>query len=201
MPAPIEFFFDFSSPYAYFASEDIEPLAQRSGRSVWWRPILLGAVFKVTGGAPLTQLHAAKDGYSRRDFERSAAFAGVPYRHPDPFPIGAVAASRAVLWLQREQPDMATAFIHAVFRDFFAGGVDVSRPEAVTAVASGLGIDAAALTAGTQDELIKSALKLQNDEAIARGVFGVPTVFVDGEMFWGHDRLPHVERWITRGPF
>jgi 2-hydroxychromene-2-carboxylate isomerase len=88
-----------------------------------------------------------------------------------------------------------------VFREFFAGGVDVSQPAAVAAIAAALDIDASALAAGVQDESIKAALKAQGDEAIARGVFGAPTIFVDGEMFWGNDRLAHVERWISRGPF
>ena len=76
MPTPIEFHFDFSSPYSYIASEQIEPVAARHGRTVDFKPVLLGAVFKTSGGAPLTELYAPKASYAKRDFERSARYAG-----------------------------------------------------------------------------------------------------------------------------
>ena len=201
MASAIEFYFDFSSPYSYIASEQIESLAARTGRGLQWRPILLGAVFKASGGAPLTEVYGPKARYSVRDFARSAAFVGVPYRHPTVFPIGAVAASRAVLWLQREQASKAAPYIHAVFRAFFVDDRNVGDSTVALDVAQSLGIDAARLAAGVQEDAIKNSLRVEVEQAIARGVFGAPTIFVDGEMFWGHDRFDQVERWITRGPF
>jgi 2-hydroxychromene-2-carboxylate isomerase len=201
MASAIEFYFDFSSPYSYIASEQIESLAARTGRGLQWRPILLGAVFKASGGAPLTEVYGPKARYSVRDFARSAAFVGVPYRHPTVFPIGAVAASRAVLWLQREQASKAVPYIHAVFRAFFVDDRNVGDSTVALDVAQSLGIDAARLAAGVQEDAIKNSLRVEVEQAIARGVFGAPTIFVDGEMFWGHDRFDQVERWITRGPF
>ncbi|MGH6622727.1 MAG: 2-hydroxychromene-2-carboxylate isomerase [Burkholderiaceae bacterium] len=197
----LEFYFDFSSPYAYIASEEIEAVATRLDRPVQWHPILLGAVFKETGGAPLTELHPAKAAHSIRDFARSAAFAGVPYRHPSPFPIGTVTAARAVLWMQRTRPRDAAPFIHAVFRDFFINGRNISDAAVIGLIGAGFGVDPSELAVGVKDESIKAALKDEIDTAMTRGVFGVPTVFVDGEMFWGHDRLPQVERWASQGPF
>jgi len=201
MASAIEFYFDFSSPYSYIASEQIESLAARTGRGLQWRPILLGAVFKASGGAPLTEVYGPKARYSVRDFARSAAFVGVPYRHPTVFPIGAVAASRAVLWLQREQASKAVPYIHAVFRAFFVDDRNVGDSTVALDVAQSLGIDAARLAAGVQEDAIKNSLRVDVEQAIARGVFGAPTISVDGEMFWGHDRFDQVERWITRGPF
>jgi 2-hydroxychromene-2-carboxylate isomerase len=201
VPTAIEFYFDFSSPYSYIASEQIEALAARTARPLQWRPILLGAVFKQSGGAPLTQVYGPKARYSIRDFARAAAFVGVPYRHPTTFPIGAVAASRAVLWLQREQLPRVAAYIHAVYRAFFVDDRNVGEATVALDVAQSLGIDAAQLAAGVQEDSIKNALRAQVEEAVARGVFGAPTIFVDGEMFWGHDRLEQVERWIAHGPF
>jgi len=201
MASAIEFYFDFSSPYSYIASEQIESLAARTGRGLQWRPILLGAVFKASGGAPLTEVYGPKARYSVRDFARSAAFVGVPYRHPTVFPIGAVAASRAVLWLQREQASKAAPYIHAVFRAFFVDDRNVGDSTVALDIAQSLGIDAARLAAGVQEDAIKNSLRVEVEQAIARGVFGAPTIFVDGEMFWGHDRFDQVERWITRGPF
>jgi 2-hydroxychromene-2-carboxylate isomerase len=112
MPSPIDFYFDFSSPYSFLASEQIEALAARHGRSVTFRPVLLGIVFKTAGSAPLTEQYGPKARYSVHDFERSARFAGVRYRHPSKFPIGAVGASRAVLWLQQHRPEKANEFVH-----------------------------------------------------------------------------------------
>ena len=199
--APIEFHFDFSSPYSYIASEQIDQLAARHGRSVVYKPVLLGAVFKVAGSAPLTESCAPKARYSVHDFGRSARFAGVPYRHPSRFPIGSVSDKRAVLWLQQHQPEMTAPFVHAVFRAFFVDDRDISDAAVIAAIAREVGIDADELATGIQQPQIKEALKTQVDQAIQSGVFGAPTIVVDGEVFWGNDRLPQIERWLASGPF
>ena len=198
---PIEFYFDFSSPYAYLASEQIEPLAAKYGRTVAFKPILLGAIFKVTGGAPLTETHPSKANYARHDFERSARFAGVKFKYPSQFPISTVTAARAVLWLQAQGSAKAPLLVHKVFRAYFAEDRNINDPGVLAQMADELGIDRAALAAGVQEPAVKDRLKALVDEAIARGVFGAPTIFVDGEMFWGNDRLPQVERWLAYGPF
>ncbi|MGH6610670.1 MAG: 2-hydroxychromene-2-carboxylate isomerase, partial [Burkholderiaceae bacterium] len=171
------------------------------GRPVEWKPVLLGVVFKAAGSAPLTSLYEPKARYSIRDFSRSAQHAGVPYKHPSQFPIGSVAAKRAVLWLQQNKPELATPFIHAVFRAFFVDDRDISNAEVVGDIAQQLGIDRNELAAGIQQPEIKEKLKTQVDQAVANGIFGAPTIIVDGELFWGNDRLPQVERWLERGPF
>lgn len=201
MPKTIEFYFDFSSPYSYLASEQIDALAARHGRTVDYRPVLLGPVFKTSGGTPLTEGYGPKAEYSKHDFARSARFAGVQYRAPSRFPVGAVAAARAVLWLQQHAPDQATAFIHATFRAYFIEDRDISDAAVISAVARSVGIDADALAAGVQQPAIKDLLKQRVDEAIAFGMFGAPLIVVDGERFWGNDRLPQIERWLAQGPF
>jgi len=198
---PLDFYFDFSSPYSFLASEQIEPLAARHGRAVVYRPLLLGAVFKASGSAPLTEQYGPKARYSVHDFERSARYAGVHYRHPSQFPIGAVAASRAVLWLQQHRPDQANPFVHAVFRAFFQDDRDISDASVVAQIAQALGVDGPALVQGAQEPAIKEELRRRVEEAIAFGVFGAPTIVVDGEVFWGNDRLPQIERWLATGPF
>ena len=201
MPDPIDFHFDFSSPYSFLASEQIEPLAARYGRIVTFRPVLLGVIFKASGGAPLTEQYGPKARYSVHDFERSARFAGIRYRHPSKFPIGAVGASRAVLWLQQHQPDRANAFVHAVFRAFFQDDRDISDPVVVAQIAQSVGLEGARLMEDAQAPAIKDALRKDVEEAVAFGVFGAPTIVVDGEVFWGNDRLPQIERWLASGPF
>lgn len=201
MPRPIEFHFDFSSPYSYIASEQIEPLATRYGRTVDYKPVLLGAVFKAAGSAPLTDLYEPKARYAVRDFARSASHAGVPYRHPSRFPIASIAAKRAVLWLQQHRPEQVAPFIHAVYRAFFVDDRDISDAAVVGEIARAVGIDPAELAAGVQQPEIKERLKTQVDQAIGAGIFGAPTIIVDGEVFWGNDRLPQIERWLAQGPY
>jgi 2-hydroxychromene-2-carboxylate isomerase len=201
MPTPIEFWFDFSSPYSYLASEKIDELAARHGRKVEYKPTLLGVIFRTTGGVPLTELVPPKASYFAHDFERSARFAGVPFRQPSRFPIPTVGAARAFLWLQAQDEAMAVRFLHAAFRAYFAQDRNLAEPEVLGALATEVGADPVALARGVQEPAVKDRLKALVDESIARGVFGAPTLFVDGEMFWGHDRLPQVERWLASGPF
>jgi 2-hydroxychromene-2-carboxylate isomerase len=200
MPAPIEFYFDFSSPYSYLASEQIEPLAARHGRAIDFKPVLLGAVFRVSGQRPLTEIPIKGD-YSRRDFARSARFAGIPFCMPEPFPIGTVQAARACLVLQSTAPQRAVAFIHGAFRAYFAQGRNISDGEILRQVLTECGADGdAVLDAATHPD-VKERLKTAVDDAMARGVFGAPYFVIDGEPFWGNDRLPQVERWLASGPF
>jgi 2-hydroxychromene-2-carboxylate isomerase len=201
MTTPIDFHFDFSSPYSFLASEQIEPLAARHGRTVVFRPLLLGVIFKASGSAPLTEQYGPKAKYSVHDFERSARFAGIRYRHPSRFPIGAVGASRAVLWLQQHQPDRANPFVHAVFRAFFQEDRDISDAAVVAGIAQSIGVDGETLMQRAQEPAIKDLLRRRVEEAVASGIFGAPTIVVDGEVFWGNDRLPQIERWLATGPF
>lgn len=199
MAGSIDFYFDFSSPYGYFASTRIDELAQQYGRSVNWHPILLGVAFKTTGMAPLP-LVPIKGEYSMRDMERTARFHQIPYQRPSPFPIPTQAAARAMLWIRRELGSAkAVEFAKAVFRAFFVDGVNVSEPAAVAQIGGRLDIDPTALTEGMNDPSIKDQLKGDVEQAIARGVFGAPFVIVDGEPFWGFDRFDQLEAFLKNG--
>ncbi len=200
MPTPIEFYFDFSSPYSYLASEQIEPLAARYGRGVDYKPTLLGAVFGLSGQRPLTDI-PIKGEYSRRDFARSARFANVDFRLPEPFPIATVQAARACLVLQQERPDLVAEFVHGTFRAYFVHGRDISQSDALRLVLEQCGANAPDVLQATLQPQIKEQLKTAVQTSIARGVFGAPFIFVDGEPFWGNDRLPQIERWLATGPF
>ena len=183
MPTPIDFYFDFSSPYGYLAAEMIEALGQRCGRQVNWHRVLLGVVFKTTGGQPLT-MAPMKGPYSEKDMRRSAAFYGVPFTMPTVFPIATQNPARAALWMQQKHPAHAKKFTLELYRAFFRGNRDISQTEVISA---------------TQDDSIKSQLKANVEAAIAKGVFGAPFFIVDGEQFWGADRLPMMEQWLTKG--
>jgi 2-hydroxychromene-2-carboxylate isomerase len=199
MAATIDFYFDFSSPYGYLASEKIEALAAKHGREVNWRPVLLGVVFKQTGAAPLLQIPLKGD-YSRRDMERSARFHDIRgFSVPSKFPIPTQAAARIVLWAAQRDGALAACIVHALYRAYFVDDKDISSPDVAAAVAATCGVDAGEARAAIDDPAIKDELKRGNDEAIARGVFGSPFIVVDGEPFWGLDRFDQIERWLATG--
>ena len=199
--APIDFYFDFSSPYGYLLSERIDDLAARFGRRVHWHPILLGVVFQATGGAPLTLQNPAKAAYSLHDFARSARFMGVAYRHPTLFPLPTQNAARAFYWLHGQDCALARRFAHAVYRALFVDDRDISAPDTVLEIATNLGVDRNSLVAALQSPEIKARLKDEVDNAMKAGVFGSPHVIIDGEAFFGADRLPQIEKWLETGGF
>jgi len=188
MSQAIDFYFDFSSPYAYLGSTRIEAVAQKHNRTVNWQPILLGAIFKVSGQAPLTS-YPLKGDYALHDFHRAAREHNTPYKLPDPFPIGAVAASRACLWIKAANESTLQSkispFVHALFEAYYVDGRNISEPDEVLSIADALGIDKQALASGIADQTIKDALKSAVEQAIKLGIFGAPTMVVDGELFWG----------------
>jgi 2-hydroxychromene-2-carboxylate isomerase len=198
--APIDFYFDFSSPYGYFGSTKIEALAAKHGRTVNWKPVLLGIIFKTTGGAPLPTLPLKGD-YAKTDFERSARFLGVPYRTPSVFPIGTMSATRAFYWLQTQDPARAVALAKALYKAYFVDDVNISDNAAMLNVASGMGLPADDVSAGINDAAVKEKVKAEVEAAIAAGVFGSPYVIVDKEPFWGVDRFDQLDRWLARGGF
>jgi len=200
MAEPIEFYFDFSSPYSYIASEVIDGLAEKYGRKVKWRPMLLGVVFQQTG-QPLLVNVPLKGEYSLRDFARSARYHGVPFKFPAKFPLSTVSTARAYYWLHDQNCNKAREFAHAAFRAYWVDGRDISDMGVMLDIAASLGIDLDALSAGIATPEIKERLKVETDTAIARGMCGAPWFVIDGEPFWGADRLPQVEKWLATGGF
>ena len=199
-PRPIDFYFDFSSPYSYIASEWIEALAARHGRLVSWRAILLGATFQAAElKSPVS--YPLKREYSMLDFERSARFAGVPLKMPEKFPIPTQNAARIFWWLNAENEARAVAWARHCLRALFARGVDLSDAEQLKALSAEFGIDAVQAESVWNDPQWKARLKAANDAAIALGVFGAPFFVIDGEPFWGNDRRAQMERWLEKGPF
>ncbi|HEX4782432.1 MAG TPA: 2-hydroxychromene-2-carboxylate isomerase [Usitatibacter sp.] len=196
--APVDFYFEFSSPYGYIASGLVDEVGQRLGREIRWRPFLLGPVFKATGGAPLVDI-PMKGEYSRHDFSRSARYHGVPFAIPPKFPIGTVPPVRAFYWQHERDPAQARKLAKDLYGAYFVDGRDIGDAKTVLEVARDSGSDAAALEAALADAGLKERAKAEVDAAIARGVFGSPFFIVDGEPFWGCDRIPMMEAWVKRG--
>ena len=198
MANPLDFYFDFSSPYGYFAATRIDEIAARHGREVSWRPMLLGAVFKITGGQPLPTI-PLKGSYAAHDLARCARLYKVPFRMPTKFPISGTAPSRAFYWLRDRDPALAKRVALSLYRAFFAEDRDISNPEVTGNVVAKAGVDKAELVAALNELAVKERLRNEVDAAIERGVFGSPYIIVDGEPFWGADRLDQVERWLETG--
>jgi len=193
---PIEFYFDFVSPYGYFGSTQIEAIAARHGRAVDWRPVLIGVtVLQIMGMKPLTETPLKKD-YLRRDAPRMARLLGVPFRFHDRKGGNSLAASRAFLWLKARDAALATRFAHGVYARLWTQGGDITAAQSVAEVALPLGVDRDELLAAIESPQAKQALKDAVDAAVAKGVFGVPTFIVDGEPIWGSDRLWMLEHWL-----
>jgi 2-hydroxychromene-2-carboxylate isomerase len=199
MPADIDFYFDFSSPYGYFASTRIDELAAEFGRQVKWQPVLLGAIFKTTGSQPLSTI-PVKGQYALLDFERTARFHNIEYRLPPVFPISTHVAARAMIWLRDEAGhDKAVEFAKAIYRDYFVNGFDITQMERVLRAASNIGADAKAMKTAISGEGIKEQLKAEVAQALQRGVFGSPYIVIDNEPFWGFDRFEQIRTFLRDG--
>jgi 2-hydroxychromene-2-carboxylate isomerase len=197
----IRFYFDFSSPYSYVASEWVDDLAARHGAVVHRHAILLGVTFQAAElKSPVS--YPMKREYSIRDFARSARFHGLPCRLPEPFPIATQNAARIFWWLHDTRGDAAAAaWSKAGLRAVFQQGAVLSDVATLKSVAAEHGLDPAEAEAVWNNPVWKERLKRANDEAIAAGVFGAPFFEIDGEPFWGNDRRAQIERWLADGPF
>jgi 2-hydroxychromene-2-carboxylate isomerase len=198
MAAPIDFWLDFSSPYGYIAAELIDDVAARHDRAVNWHPILLGPIFKQVGTAPLADLPLKGD-YAKRDFARTARYHDVPFRLPAVFPISTQVAARAFYLIADADPARAHDFAKRVYRAYFADGRDIADAEVVMALAAEAGADTAALVEPLKGDAIKARVRTEVENAVKAGVFGSPYFIVDGEPFWGVDRLPMMEEWMKTG--
>ncbi|MEO7330077.1 MAG: 2-hydroxychromene-2-carboxylate isomerase [Minicystis sp.] len=198
----LHFFFDFSSPFAYLASTQIEALAQRNGATLHYRPMLLGALFKAVGtpDVPLFTMPEAKRRHAGLDMYRWADHYGVPLRFPTRFPMNTVKPLRMILQLPDEQK---AALIAAIYQAYWAEDRDIADDAELASIATAAGLDGPALVAGTREEAVKSRLKAATEEAVRLGLFGAPGFLVGDLLFWGQDRLVFVEKalqgWRPRG--
>jgi 2-hydroxychromene-2-carboxylate isomerase len=200
MAAALHFYFDFISPYGYFASQRIEALAAKHGRTVEWQPMLLGvAVLKVMGLKPLLDTPLKGD-YVRRDVRRTARRLGLTLGRDLAAPVGnPLPPARACQWVKQHRPEHTAALVHALYDAFWREGRDLSTPEALRGATLPPGLDADDLVAGAASDEAATLLREAVDASLAAGVFGSPTIVVDGEPFWGSDRLAEVDEWLARG--
>lgn len=195
MSRQVEFFFDYGSPFSYLADTQLGALAGRCGAEVIYRPMLLGAVFKATGNAsPVTV--AAKGRYLGIELQRWAARYGIAMKMNPFFPINTLSLMRGAVASRKLG---AFAAYHAtMFGAVWEQQLNVGDDGVFRHVLQRAGLDAAALCAAAEQPEVKDELRANTDEAVRRGVFGAPTLFVGEEMFWGNDRLQFVEEALAR---
>lgn len=198
MTGPIKFYLDLSSPYAYFASLRIDEMANAFGRDVDWRPILLGATMKETGNVPLAH-QPIKSDYVKHDWQRLSRFMEVPWTLPEIFPVATVGAARAYYWIRGNDELLAKKFAQACFHKYFGEGINISENDIVAEIGLSLGIGKTELLAAIATDEVKSRLREETQAATDSGVCGVPYFIVDGEPFWGSDRLWMIKRWLRSG--
>jgi len=195
---PLNFWFEFASTYSYPAAMRIAPLAKSRGVAVRWRPFLLGPIFKAQGwdNSPFN-LYPAKGRYMWRDLERICASLDLPFVQPAQFPQNTLLAARVAIAALSE--DWGEDFCRAVFRAEFATGRRIDDPAVIGELLAELNVEAAPLLAAAQSEAVKGRLREETAEAEQRGLFGAPSfTCVDGELFWGNDRLEQALRWAKQ---
>ena len=197
----IEFYFDFTSPFGYCASLRIDDLAAKYGREAKWSSMLLGiSVVKVMGLRPLAQT-PLKGEYNRNDLARYVRRHGIRLGHDvrDGKPSYPIPAGRAFHWLDRHHPELSKPAAKAILKAYWIDDVDIGSPETVADIAARVGADRASLLAGITigdgSRLLRDAV----DRSLARGVFGSPFFLVDGEPFFGVDKMELMEEWLNTG--
>ena len=193
----LECFYDCSSPWTYLAFRRLQPLSEGLGVPVQWRPILVGGVFNAVN----QDLYAAREGmfnnprrlqHYQKDRADWARFCGLRISHPDVFAVNSARAMRGALFAGDQ--GLLVPWSEAVFAAYWGDNQDISQPEVLAAIAREVGMDPEALLAATTDQLYKDRLRANTDELVARGGYGSPTLFVNGDdMYFGNDRLPLVE--------
>ncbi|ARB29872.1 2-hydroxychromene-2-carboxylate isomerase [Pseudomonas tolaasii] len=196
MRKTLEFFFDLGSPATYLAYTQLPALCAETGTQLVYQPMLLGGVFKATGNAsPITI--PAKGRYMFDDLARYAQRYNVVLKFTPHFPINTLVLMRAITGIQIHQPERFQDFIDCLFRALWVEGRHLGDPAVVAAVLTENGFDPEAVLALANDEAVKNALKDKTEQAVKRGVFGAPSMFVGNRLFFGQDRLEFVREALS----
>lgn len=198
VPEPIAFYFEFASPYAYLAALRIDEAAARHGREVDWKAVSLGHVMKARG-ASRDSMGREKLAYIRRDAARTAEMHGAPFRMPEVFPVDSRAARQVFYGVKARDGALAARFARAVYGRYWGEGRDVTTPGQLVEAGAAIGVGEDEVEAALADPAARQAAIDATAEAIERGMFGAPAFIVDGELFWGQDRIDMIEWRLARG--
>lgn len=197
MPQTLEFFFDYGSPFSYLANHRLKDLTQRTGVEIRYRPMLLGGVFKATGNqSPMMEPIEAKRAYGGLTLRRSAEAYGADFRANPHFPINTLMLMRSTVAAQRH--GAFDTFHRVVFPGMWAEGLDLGDEAVLAKLLDSAGIDSSKIAELRGRDDVKAELRSNTDEAVERGVFGAPTLFLGDEMFFGADHFYFIERALGR---
>ena len=192
MSKTIEFYFDFGSPATYLAWTQLPTIAAEHGAVLVYRPVLLGGIHKATNNASPAAV-PAKGAWMRVDLARFARRYGVRYAHNPDFPINTLMLMRIASGAQMQDEQLFARYVHTVFRAMWEAPRNMGDLATVRSVLEGAGLDASRLLQFAEDPAVKDRLKQDTEAAVARGLFGAPTMFVGEDMFFGQDRLDFVK--------
>lgn len=195
--AQVEFFFDLVSPYSYLAHYELQKIVARHKADIIWRPVLLGAILKETGNIAPIQV-PAKGRYMLHDLQKWAAHYQLPFQMNPFFPINTVQLMRGALVMQQEGQAAFLHYLDTVYKAMFVAPRNLNDPQEVIATLQDAGLDPALMQKRMAEDEIKNKLRAETEEAVARGVFGAPTFFVNNEMYWGQDRILFVEEALKK---
>ena len=190
----IEFWYECTSPYSYIAAERAERLAGAAGVAVVWRPFVIGPILRLRPHTPSPTQDAppAQKRYRQRDVERLCASEGIPLNWPTTYPRNGLLAARVA---QIADPSWRRDFTRAVYRANFFEDREISDPAVIASLLASLGRDTDAVLEAALSPANKAALAVAVEEAIGEGIFGAPSFVVEGELFWGNDRLEQAIAW------
>ena len=196
MRKQVEFFFDVGSPTTYLAWTQLPALCERAAAVLVYRPMLLGAVFQATGNASPVAV-PAKGRFMGADMPRFALRYGVPFKMNPYFPINTLALMRGAAGVQLHAPERLGDYLRTVFQAMWVEGLNMNDAAVAAQALAAAGFDPAEVMAWANEAPVKAALRATTEEAVARGVFGAPTMFVGAEMFFGQDRLDFVREALA----
>jgi 2-hydroxychromene-2-carboxylate isomerase len=195
MGREIELFFDIGSSYSYLAATQMAAVSARTNTPVRWRPFLLGAVFKATGNEMPARV-PAKARWMLGDMQAWSAHYGIPFAMPSRFPLVTLRAERFLAAIERVDPAKVAPAALSLFDAYWARDQDPTTDATLAVAARAAGLDPEPAIAAIESQDTKDHLRATTDEAVRRGVFGAPSMFVGDVLFWGNDRLPLLEKYL-----
>lgn len=191
MSKTVELYFDVGSPTSYLAYTQLRKICDETGSTLSLRPMLLGGVFKATGNASPNEV-PAKARYSIIDLDRFARRYDVPLVFNPYFPINTLNLMRAIVAVQRLQPERFIAFLDLTFKAMWVDSSNLNDPGVLSATLKAGGFEPAQVFGWVSDPQVKETLKAETEAAVARGIFGAPSMFVGDDLFFGQDRVDFV---------
>lgn len=196
MRKSVDFFFDVGSPSSYLAWTQLPALCASHGADLVYRPMLLGGVYQATGNASPATI-PVKGRYTQMDYERHARRYGVPFQGNPHFPVITLFLMRAVTGIQLRRPELLQQLLGCVFKALWIDALNLNDAQLTARILAEGGFDPADIERLAQDAETKAALKAATQEAVERGVFGAPTLFVGDQMFFGQDRMDFVREALS----